>query len=88
MNILFDRSFLKSIEKINHKKTKEKLLDFISEVKTARSISSLTSIKKLKGHSISYRKKIGSYRIGFEYSDNTITFIIVLHRKDIYNKFP
>ena len=88
MKVEFDKSFSKSIEKLNDRHVKEKIIKFISELEKADSLKELTQIKKLKGDSISYRKKIGSYRIGFEYDKNTITLIVLAHRKDIYKSFP
>ncbi|MDD2983398.1 MAG: hypothetical protein PHQ74_08415 [Crocinitomicaceae bacterium] len=35
-----------------------------------------------------YRFKIGDYRIGVELENDTINFVIVSHRKDIYKVFP
>jgi len=36
-----------------------------------------------------YRIKSGDYRIGIELEpDNTIRFIVISHRKDIYKNFP
>ncbi len=33
--------------------------------------------------------RIGNYRVGFELIDNsTVRFIVIAHRKDIYNIFP
>jgi len=88
VKVEFDKSFSKSIEKLNDRHVKEKIIKFISELEKADSLKELTQIKKLKGDSISYRKKIGSYRIGFEYDKNTITLIVLAHRKDIYKSFP
>lgn len=89
MIVEFDRSFSKSIDKLKNKRIKEKTIKFIEEVENINSIKQLTSIKKLKGHKIYYRKKIGDYRIGFEYQkNNTVVFIIIAHRKDIYTLFP
>lgn len=49
----------------------------------------LSNVKKLIGFSAFYRMKIGDYRLGFEKIDEqTIRFIIICHRKDIYKKFP
>ncbi|MCC5620529.1 type II toxin-antitoxin system RelE/ParE family toxin [Nostoc sp. CHAB 5715] len=32
--------------------------------------------------------RVGDYRIGFTVAGDTITFVRVLHRKDIYRYFP
>jgi mRNA interferase RelE/StbE len=88
MKVEFDKSFSKSIVKLKNKRIKEQLRIFIEALEKAESLYELTSIKMLKGDNISYRKKIGSYRVGFEYEHNLITMIVVAHRKDIYKSFP
>ncbi|MGL4377778.1 MAG: type II toxin-antitoxin system RelE family toxin [Microcoleaceae cyanobacterium] len=42
----------------------------------------------MKGDDNAYRLRVGDYRIGFYFDDETITFVRVLHRKDIYRYFP
>jgi mRNA interferase RelE/StbE len=43
----------------------------------------------LTGFKNYYRLRIGEYRLGFEKIDeNTIRFILIAHRKDIYKLFP
>jgi mRNA interferase RelE/StbE len=55
----------------------------------AEKIKDISNIKKISGYSNYYRVKSGNYRIGIElFHENTIRFIIISHRKDIYNKFP
>ncbi len=88
MKVEFDKSFSKSIDKLKNKQIKEKIIKFIEIAEKVEDIYSLSSIKKLKGDKISYRKKIGDYRIGFEINEDTIYFIIVAHRKEIYRFFP
>lgn len=88
MKVEFDKSFSKSIDKLKNKRVKLQIIKFIEAIENAKSLKEITSIKKMKGHVVSYRKKIGDYRIGFEYNKSIITFIIVAHRKDIYNMFP
>jgi len=51
-------------------------------------ISQISGLKKIRGHKRYYRIKIGGYRIGIEIRENTIVFMRVLHRKDIYRYFP
>lgn len=89
MNVIFDRSFNKSIDKINDKSIKERLLALIVSMEQANSISELSAIKPMKGHTGYYRIRIGDYRVGFELiNSNEILLILVAHRKDIYKRFP
>jgi mRNA interferase RelE/StbE len=60
----------------------------ITKAENSQSINELTSIKHLSNSGPYYRIKIGDFRIGIKYENNTISFIRCLHRKDIYRKFP
>ena len=89
MKIEFDKSFLKSLDKIKDSKTLQKVEKLIINCESSKRISEILNIKKLSGFSNYYRIKIGNYRIGFEFIDKSIIrFIIITHRKDIYKKFP
>jgi mRNA interferase RelE/StbE len=45
-------------------------------------------LKKLQGFKSVYRIRIGDYRIGIFIDGNTVQFVRVLNRKDIYKYFP
>jgi mRNA interferase RelE/StbE len=80
-------SFLKDIKK-QSKENKQKIEAIFSDMKTAESISDLRNIKKLQGFKIFYRIRIGDYRLGFAFEDETIVLLHFLHRKEIYRFFP
>ncbi len=89
MNVEFDKSFLKSIGRLDNRKILNKADSIILLCKSAQNLSDIQNLKKLSGFSNFHRIKIGNYRIGFELlNKETIRFIILLHRKDIYKKFP
>jgi mRNA interferase RelE/StbE len=89
MDVRFDKSFLKSLEKYNDINLLEKIEKVISNCESAGSLKEINNLKKLSGFKNFYRIKIGSFRIGFELIDKSIIrFIIFTHRKDIYKKFP
>ena len=89
MEIVFDRSFSKSLNKLTDKEIKNKIEQVIFEVEAANSLSDVANVKKMQGFKAFYRIRIGDYRMGVELEDTmTLRFIIVLHRKDIYKKFP
>ncbi|WP_256973597.1 type II toxin-antitoxin system RelE/ParE family toxin [Nostoc sp. T09] len=48
----------------------------------------ISNIKKLKADGNYYRIRVGDYRIGFAEDEDMITFVRVLHRKEIYRYFP
>ena len=89
MNIVFDRSFSKSLNKISDKEIRSKIEQVIIEVESAESLTHISNLKKMHGFKSFYRIRSGDYRIGVEFENpTTLRFIIVLHRKNIYKKFP
>ncbi len=88
MNVLIDKSFDKDLKSITDTKLKAKLADLIDAIIDIDRLNNIGNIKKLKGDSISFRIKLGDYRIGLEYEDNNIKLIRFLHRKEIYKYFP
>lgn len=89
MNVVFDKSFNKSIDKIRDIKVKERIIKIIISIEKADSVETIPQIKKMIGWQNYYRIKFGDYRIGIELeSNNTVRFVIVAHRKDIYRNFP
>ncbi len=89
MKVEFDKSFLKSLNKIKDVKILHRIEKVIVECESAPQISEINNVKKLQGYSDYFRIKLGSYRIGFQMiSKLEIRFIIVVHRKNIYRKFP
>ena len=89
MNVVFDKSFNKSIDKIRDIKVKELITKIIISIENADSVDKIPQIKKMTGWQNYYRIKYGDYRIGIELEiNNTIRLIIVAHRKDIYRNFP
>jgi mRNA interferase RelE/StbE len=89
MIIEFDKSFEKSLDKIKNKSLFPRIEKIIIEFEKAKSLTDLPNIKKLIGFRNYYRIRIGEYRIGFERIDeNTLRFIIIANRKDIYKLFP
>ncbi|CAN5241257.1 hypothetical protein BH20GEM2_BH20GEM2_03470 [soil metagenome] len=46
------------------------------------------TLKKLSGRGPYYRLRVGGYRIGIRIDGDTVTFVRVLPRRDIYRYFP
>ncbi len=88
MNVEFDASFNRAIRKIKDKKVLTDIKNTIIDCENATAKSNIKGLTKLVGYKTFYRIKIGYYRIGVDIQNKTITFITVLHRKSIYNKFP
>jgi len=88
MTINYEKSFFKDIQKLNDKKVLLKLKSFLLMLEEKENLQDIANIKKMKSFDIYYRFKIGDYRLGFSYEDNTVDIIRLLHRKDIYKLFP
>jgi len=89
MIVEFDKSFFKSLARVNDKSILAKVKNNILALENSHSLPKLKNLKKLTGFKRYYRIKIGDYRLGFERIDKeTIRLILISHRKDIYRKFP
>jgi mRNA interferase RelE/StbE len=89
MIVEFDKSFEKSLEKIRNKSLFPRIKRIIIDFEKAGSLAEIPNVIKLTGYKHYYRLKIGEYRLGFEkISEDTLRFIVIAHRKDIYRQFP
>lgn len=88
MNVEFRKSFEKDLGKIRDEDLLSRIRIAIEEVENAESLLDLNNIKRLNTDGNYYRIRIGDYRIGFTNDDALITFIRVLHRKEMYRYFP
>lgn len=87
MQVLFEKTFLKDIQKYSNDFYNNQLLKLIELLKVQEKFSDIKSVKKMKGGGNYYRIRIGEFRVGLKYNDNKITFIRFMHRKDIYKYF-
>jgi len=88
MKTEFKASFLKAIKKIKDDQVKAAIVDAITNVESAQDLHQVVSLKKLKGYKQYYRIRIGNYRIGLKLEADTIFFVEIDHRKNIYRIFP
>ncbi|MCA9942954.1 MAG: type II toxin-antitoxin system RelE/ParE family toxin [Anaerolineales bacterium] len=88
MDVLYESSFAKDLKRIKDKHLLKRVQNFIEEVKAANALADVKNLKKLQGYDTFYRFRLGDYRIGIEVEDKTVIFVRVLHRKDIYRRFP
>lgn len=90
MEVLFKKSFIRDFEKLPEDikaRVRDICMDVFPELRELSHFES-ASLKKLKGFRSYYRIRVGSYRIGFKKEENRVVFMRVLHRKDIYRRFP
>ncbi|CAM3708132.1 type II toxin-antitoxin system RelE/ParE family toxin [Mucilaginibacter galii] len=88
MIVLIDKTFEKDVSKINNKALRAGIKSLILNLQQADLLTQINNIKKLTGYKEFYRVRIGNYRIGIRYTDDNITLIRCLHRKDIYQVWP
>jgi mRNA interferase RelE/StbE len=89
MVVEFDSSFEKSLQKVKDDKVLKRVFKVIELFEICDNMQNILHVKKMSGFKNYYRYKLGDYRIGFELlSNQTIRFIIIAHRKEIYKKFP
>lgn len=89
MNFEFKKSFAKDLRK-KSKETKllSRVQEIIQEVDNVGSLHKIKNLKKLKAEGNYYRIRFGDYRIGLIIEDDTIYFVRLLHRSEIYRYFP
>jgi mRNA interferase RelE/StbE len=88
VNVEFRKSFEKDLAKIRDEDLLSRIKAAIEEVEAVESLLDLTNVKKLKGDGEYYRIRIGDYRIGFANDEDVVTFVRILHRKEMYRYFP
>ncbi|OAG27544.1 type II toxin-antitoxin system RelE family toxin [Thermodesulfatator autotrophicus] len=88
MLVEYERSFLRDIKAIKDRNIKKDLENLILHVKKADSLHEIGQLKKISGYKDYYRIRIRNYRIGIKLKGETLIFIRVLPRKDIYRYFP
>lgn len=88
MKVFFRKSFEKDLDKLRDKALLAKIKAEIEAIENAETLQAITSAKKLQGEGNCYRIRVGDYRIGLTADQGTVTFIKVLHRKEVYRYFP
>jgi mRNA interferase RelE/StbE len=88
MKVEFLNRFSKDLDHISSISVKKNLTKLILQMELEDNLNNIPHIKKLSGHKSAYRARIGDYRVGFFYENNTVLFARVIHRKDIYHVFP
>lgn len=89
MNTEYLPSFLKDLKALKSTPVFGSIRTLVfEEIPNIPSFEEIRNLKKLKGTENCYRLRIGDYRIGLIFKDETITFVRVLHRKEIYRYFP
>ena len=88
MKTEFKTSFLKAIKKIEDHQLKSRIVNTIRNVESTQNLKQIINLKELKGYKEFYRIKIGDFRIGIKIEADTVFFVDIDHRKNIYRIFP
>ncbi|MCB8943092.1 MAG: type II toxin-antitoxin system RelE/ParE family toxin [Ardenticatenaceae bacterium] len=88
MDVLFEASFARDLRNIKDKHLLKRVQAAIEEVKRAQHLNDVRNLKKMQGYDTYYRLRLGDYRVGIELVSEQVIFVRLLHRKDIYRKFP
>ena len=89
MKTTFKKSFAKDLK--THSRDKNllaRIQEIILGIESADNITSIKNLRKLKTESSYYRIRVGNYRLGLIIEDETVTFVRLLHRREIYRYFP
>jgi len=88
LKVEFKSSFAKDLQNAKDKDLQAQIGPLIELVEKAGSLLEVKDAKKLKGGDHYYRIRIGNFRVGLTLEGNTVTFVRLLHRNDIYRYFP
>ena len=67
---------------------KKKVADLYLKIEAAKSWEDIPAIKEMKSHENTYRIRVVDYRIGVQIIEQTLKFVVIMHRKEIYRFFP
>ncbi len=88
MNTGFLASFACYLRKVRDAAVREQVRAAILQVEQTADLRSIRHLKKLSGGGPYFRIRVGDYRIGLRIESDTVTFVRVLPRRDIYRYFP
>lgn len=58
------------------------------ELPGLKSLNDAANVKKLKGYKSCFRVRFGNYRLGIEIEEDVAVLRVVLHRRNVYRRFP
>ncbi len=89
MNVEYLPTFIKDLKALKSTSVYDSIKALVfEEILGYESFQEISNLKKLKAYDRAYRIRMGDYRIGLFFDNETITFARILHRKDIYRYFP
>jgi mRNA interferase RelE/StbE len=88
VKLQFKSSFLKDLRAVKVKSVRARIEELIVAYQKVNKLDDISNLKKLAGTDSFYRVRIGNYRLGLVLEGDTLVFVRLLHRKDIYRYFP
>jgi mRNA interferase RelE/StbE len=75
VKVEFRKSFEKDLSKLKDQSLLDRIRAVIEEAESAESLLTVKNVKKLESDENYYRVRVGNYRIGLTYEEDTITFV-------------
>ena len=89
MKVEYLPSFIKDLKALKSSPiyARIKALTF-EEIPDYDGLDQIRNLKKLRDEDNAYRIRLGDYRIGFFFENETVIFARIRHRREIYRVFP
>lgn len=87
MNFELDKKFISDVHNLPTN-IKIRVSSVVQSIQEASNLSQISNVKKLAGAPKTYRIRVGDYRIGLYFENETIILARCLPRKDMYRYFP
>lgn len=89
MRVEYLPSFLKDLKSLKSTPSYDPIRKLaFEEIPHYSTLIEISHLKKLKASDNAYRIRVGDYRVGFFFVEETVIFARVLHRSKIYRFFP
>ncbi len=88
MRVAFRASFVKDLGRVRNKAVRQRVATVSQRVEHAAGLDDVPNLRRLTTSGPYYRIRLGDYRIGLVVEGDTIVFVRLLHRRDIYRYFP
>lgn len=88
MKVAYRKRFLKDLAEIpSHLRSHIEQFVF-QEIPRSESLQATGKVERMKGYPGFFKARFGDYRVGLRLEGDTALCERVLHRKEIYRKFP
>ena len=88
MKVLFRESFARDLRRIEDREVTRRIQQAVESVEQAATLQDVPNLKRLRAKGRYYRIRVGNYRLGLTIDEDEVSFVRVLHRREIYRYFP